>query len=628
MANKITKKTWVYDLEVLNIFTATFRDETEKRVFVITADEDDRNQLFDFLNHEVAGLIGYNCITYDSQILEYLYRNPKASPADIRRYSDVIVGNNDRRPDVPEWKLRIPHLDLFKALSLSVKAKRTGLKWCEFGMDLENIEDMPSQGEGGNWKEMVLSYNDNDVIATQELYKRYYHEIELRKSLTRSEGVNLLNSTEPDMAKKLFCRYLSIAMGIPENDLRSMQTRRDIVYVKDIIFPYVTFKTDKFKQVMNAFEKLELRENEDFAFTIKYQGIDIDYGLGGLHAAPKNTIIESSDTHDIRTLDATSYYPHLCFQNGLHPNHLPKDIFLDLYKGFYLKRKVIPKTDPKNYILKILLNASYGLMNDEFSFLRDRLVGLAICVNGQLLLSMLVEKMTMEIPDSRVIMINTDGAEFLIPKDKKDKYDEICKWWEDLTTIPLEHDMYSKLIISDVNNYISIYTNGKTKCKGKFEFQNIPLHKNKSHNIIPKAIYEYFVNDIPIETTIRNHRNIFDFCAGVKSSSSDKKGKSRYELHSVVNGMVTIQKLSKTVRYFISNRGGYIIKRFEDKTFAQVEAPIFNGRYIVKEWKVTYFNKSYKVDDFAEYNIDYSYYISKAREIIGALEQKDQLKLL
>jgi len=267
-------------------------------------------------------------------------------------------------------------------------------------------------------------------------------------------------------------------------------------------------------------------------------------------------------------------------------------------------------------------------MNDEYSFLRDRQVALAICINGQLLLSMLVEKMTTEIEGAKVVMINTDGAEFLIPKDKKNKYDEICKWWEDLTTIPLEHDMYSKLIISDVNNYISIYTNGKTKCKGKFEFQNIPLHKNKSHSIIPKAIYEYFVNDIPIETTIRNHRNIFDFCAGVKSSSSDKKGKSRYELHSVVNGIVTIQKLSKTVRYFISNRGGYIIKRFEDKTFAQVEAPIFNGRYIVKEWKVTYFNKSYKLNDFAEYNIDYSYYISKAREIIGALEQKDQLKLL
>lgn len=48
----------------------------------------------------------------------------------------------------------------------------------------------------------------------------------------------------------------------------------------------------------------------------------------------------------------------------------------------------------------------------------------------------------------------------------------------------------------------------------------------------------------------------------------------------------------------------------------------------MKEWKVTYFNKSYKEENFEDYCVDYSYYISKAREWIGALEQKDQLKLL
>ena len=36
---------------------------------------------------------------------------------------------------------------------------------------MDNIEDMPSQGEGVKWEEMVLSYNLNDVIATKELYK-------------------------------------------------------------------------------------------------------------------------------------------------------------------------------------------------------------------------------------------------------------------------------------------------------------------------------------------------------------------------------------------------------------------------------------------------------------------------
>lgn len=179
-----------------------------------------------------------------------MYRYPDCTHEDIAKYAQIITGDNNRRPDVPEWKLKHKHLDLFKALSLSTSAKRTGLKWCEFMLDLENIEDMPSQGGGNNWREMVLGYNLNDVIATKELFKRYYHEIDLRKTLTSREGINLLNCTEPDLAKRLFAKYLSKAMKISENDLKSLSTERDIVNVKDIIFPYVKFKTEKFKTVL------------------------------------------------------------------------------------------------------------------------------------------------------------------------------------------------------------------------------------------------------------------------------------------------------------------------------------------------------------------------------------------
>ena len=31
----------------------------------------------------------------------------------------------------------------------------TGLKWTEYMLDAENIEDLPSQGEGNTWIEQV-----------------------------------------------------------------------------------------------------------------------------------------------------------------------------------------------------------------------------------------------------------------------------------------------------------------------------------------------------------------------------------------------------------------------------------------------------------------------------------------
>jgi hypothetical protein len=622
------KKTWVFDLETLDLFTATFldKDSDDLKVFVISKTKNQKKELFEFLSNEVAGLIGYNSLHFDSQIIEYLYRYPECTALDIKNYASVIVNNNNRRPDVPEWNLRHKHLDLFRALSLSTKAKRTGLKWCEFMMDLENIEDMPSQKENSNWEEMVLSYNLNDVIATKELYLRYIHEIELRKTLTKREGIDLLNCTEPDLSKKLFSKYLSKAMNISKNDLSTMYTSRDIVKVKDILFPYINFKTDKFKNILEAFKKLELNEWDKPEFIVN-QGIDIVFGLGGIHAAPNNVIVKSNDNYIIKSLDVVSYYPNLAIKNGICAEHLPKDIFLNLYEGFFNERKAIPKSDPRNYILKILLNSAYGLSNDKYSFLRDRQVTLSICINGQLLLTQLMEDIILQIPEAKLIMMNTDGFEVIIPKAFVTIYDNICDKWQKLTNLELEFIDYNKMIISDVNNYIAVDINNKIKTKGKYEYKDIPLYKNKSHAIIPKAVHDYWVYETPIEKTIKNHNNIFDFCAGVKSKKSDLKGAVHYELWSVKQGIINKEKLSKTVRYFISKKGGTLIKFYETGDYEQAEAPEANGK-LIKDWKVTYFNKSYKLDNFEEYNIDYSYYISKAKKWIYDIEQKEQTKLI
>jgi hypothetical protein len=86
------------------------------------------------------------------------------------------------------------------------------------------------------------------------------------------------------------------------------------------------------------------------------------------------------------------------------------------------------------------------------------------------------------------------------------------------------------------------------------------------------------------------------------------------------------KKLSKTVRYFISNKGAYLMKVYENGSIEHVEAPKVMGKR-QKDWKVTYFNKKFEVEDFKDYNIDYSYYISKAREQIYEIEDKSQLTI-
>lgn len=144
----------------------------------------------------------------------------------------------------------------------------------------------------------------------------------------------------------------------------------------------------------------------------------------------------------------------------------------------------------------------------------------------------------------------------------------ICEEWQKLTKLQLEYAYYETMVIRDVNNYISKTISGKIKYKGLFDYKDMPLNKNHSNKIIPIALEAHFINSIPIEQTIRNHTNIFDFCRGIKAKSNskylffDSKGQSRV--------------LQKVNRYFVctpqAQEKGRIVKVYDDNRKALVEA--------------------------------------------------------
>ena len=227
-------------------------------------------------------------------------------------------------------------------------------------------------------------------------------------------------------------------------------------------------------------------------------------------------------------------------------------------------------------------------------------------INGQLLLTMLAEELILSLDNCQLLQINTDGMTFRLKKSDLEKYDSVCRGWENLTKLKLEYADYSAMFIRDVNNYIALYTSGKTKCKGAFEFENLPLYKNKSFLIVPKAIFHFFINNVSPEQYLMSNRNIFDYCGGVKAV-----GDWRFQETCVVNGEIQTRMLSKIVRYYISNSGCKIVKHntMDDRDI-QIEAgealqTEFN-QYIEKPWE--------------EYNINDDYYLDKIYQEIANIQ--------
>jgi len=230
---------------------------------------------------------------------------------------------------------------------------------------------------------------------------------------------------------------------------------------------------------------------------------------------------------------------------------------------------------------------------------------------------------------AKLLAVNTDGLEFIIKKDQYEKALLVAKDWEEYTNLILEEDEYSKMCIRDINNYIAIYTNGKVKYKGAYEIMK-DYHKDNSQRVVNIAVARYFVNDIPIEDTIINHCQVteypdltikgkpvkshchFDFMKMIRARGAGKKGRPKM----IYFDKIGEKEMPRLNRYYISKKGGKLIKRYKDKT----ETTVLSGPYFINV--VNKGANSHVYDD-----INYDYYLREARKLIEPIAGNKQLKL-
>lgn len=208
------------------------------------------------------------------------------------------------------------------------------------------------------------------------------------------------------------------------------------------------------------------------------------FGVGGIHSSMKPTLVESDEEYVIIDLDVASYYPNLAIKNTLYPKHL-SDQFCKTYEALYEERKTHPKGTPENSSIKLALNATYGNSNNQYSPFYDPQYTMAITVNGQLSLCMLLEQI-LKLEGATSVQSNTDGITFRVKRSDSDTVDRLTREWEETTKLEMERNDYSKMYIRDVNNYVAVYEKtGKSKSKGAYEITD-QHHKNQSMRVVQK----------------------------------------------------------------------------------------------------------------------------------------------
>lgn len=163
--------------------------------------------------------------------------------------------------------------------------------------------------------------------------------------------------------------------------------------------------------------------------------------------------------------------------------------------------------------LKIANNGIFGKTADQFSIVYDVPNMVQVTMTGQLSLLMAIE--WLELSGMPVASANTDGIVIACPTDKVNDMNELFKQWEQHTSLETEETEYRAIYSANVNNYIAVKPDGKTKTKGWYcergSAHNSVLSKNPEFLICSDAVQAYLAKGKPIEETIRNCKDIRRF---------------------------------------------------------------------------------------------------------------------
>lgn len=596
-----------YDVEIFpNLFCVTFLNlETkESKLFSIHKSRNDILGLEQFLNQEIV-LIGYNNLNYDGPMIQYLLQNKsnKNIIEDLFEFSTKLI-NSERGQFNQAWKkyqypenIKYSQIDLMKIIEISGVAP--SLKQIAITLQWWRIQDLPLPYnyivQTEEEEKLIYEYNLNDVYITDKLYEELLPKIELREGLSSLYGVNLMSASDSKMADKILEKFYVDELGADMKVIRNLRTKREQFFLSECIAPNIKFETNFFNRIKEEIAETLVRKSNNYKYskTIEFGGVTYELGVGGIHSVDFPAKFISDENWLILDEDVSSFYPSMMINNKIIPEHLGLD-FIRVLERITKERLAAKKINKvKAEALKITINAIFGKLGSDTFWLEDPKALRSVTVSGQLYLLMLIEKLVLN--NIQVISANTDGVVSRIHKSQETLFKEICNWWQKETNLNLERTDYLMYFRQDVNNYVTKKTDGKTKEKGRY-LQERNVKKGYKHPIIPIAMYQFIVNNIPVEETISNHKNILDFCISQKSGNEFK-----IEYH-LDNG--DIQKLQKNNRFFVSNSGGALYKRRENNTLIGI---------VVGE-KVIILNDYDSKKDIKEYDIKYEYYINEAKK--------------
>ena len=483
---------WIYDCEVFAhdwVFVAKQPVEGGEQI-VLHNDAPALRWWADAFGSQELIIGGYNTKHYDQWILRAIYTG--ATLEQVKEINDWIIGGQKgwdhpyfKDAGWPPWT----NFDLMDDIPVPLRLKEIE---GNLGMDIEESRvsfDLDRPLTDDELRE-VIDYCCHDVDAAIRLYHERKDYLQSKIAVGAMCGLSPAQSLRLTNAK-LTAEFLGAQTPL-EGWIEGWPDRDVYEFPENLIIT-------KYPEVIEFFADVDPERKRKL--NIEIAGVPHTVAWGGLHGARECYREERTETRRISTRDVTSYYPSLMIVNGYMSRNVPDP---DEFRRVYERRLEAKKSGDKATAdaLKLVLNTTYGAMNNQFNKLYDPRMALAVCVSGQLYLIDLIEKLE-EVPSFRLIQSNTDGLIISYDAEHEVEINTVIDEWSRRTGFGMETTDVEKIVQKDVNSYALRTTSGDVKVKGPYlAVLDAPRWRQNSMKIVATAIVEYLLNGVPPEETI------------------------------------------------------------------------------------------------------------------------------
>lgn len=505
----------VYDIEVFKYdWIVVFYDVSRNEWTVF---HNDPLGVLAYVSQRGIILCGYNIKHYDNFILRAICCG--ADNILIKQINDFII--EEDRSGWEHYFIRRNrfYFDSFDLMDdtrtgTSLKHIEAHLGWVIEESEIDFNIDRPLTPEE---LEKTIHYCKWDVRATAHLLTLRKNYLKCKIQLGRMCGLS--------DAQALYCTNAVLTAKFLGAVKKEWHDGREYTYPTNM-------RTDIIpKPILEFFDQLgDSSIPDSVLFKRKLEDFDIGgcpctYAWGGVHGSLSKYQEHATGKRVVQNRDVSSLYPSLLIKYNYISRNCsdPKK-----YEHTYEERLDAKHRGDKETAntLKNPLNTASGAQDQPTNDLYDPKNARGMRISGQLFLTELVMDLIAKCPTFKLLNLNTDGLMYSVDECELPMIEVVCQEWQQRVDFELETDKISRVYIKDVNNLLFVDEKGKTKTVGGYLNYGIAEKGgwsiNNNHTIVKKAVIAYFVDGTPVEETIYQCDDIFEFQVIAKAGSDYK----------------------------------------------------------------------------------------------------------